>query len=231
MDDYPGDGSEMTGPGIGNEKRGMARTFPRFSLPGAHRLAAKYEFLILEVEAAELNLESTDALPLVASGRAGNDERCRNFSIVCDCLTRVFEGLGRNRVVGTGRDRSEKIVVETAEETQSAQDIRFGNQQQDRVAVEEGSAFQFVDEIAPSRRFIVVVTVLLPECFRIWLVLERSDDSTAIMGVKTKCTKEEQRQKDRYPVYIRRLAARHPRTHRETKCYFGDTFVLHLNQI
>lgn len=51
------------------------------------------------------------------------------------------------------------------------------------------------------------------------------------MGVKTKCTKEEQRQKDRYPVYIRRLAARHPRTHRETKCYFGDTFVLHLNQI
>lgn len=164
MDDYPGDGSEMTGPGIGNEKRGMARTFPRFSLPGAHRLAAKYEFLILEVEAAELNLESTDALPLVASGRAGNDERCRNFSIVCDCLTRVFEGLGRNRVVGTGRDRSEKIVVETAEETQSAQDIRFGNQQQDRVAVEEGSAFQFVDEIAPSRRFIVVVTVLLPEC-------------------------------------------------------------------
>ena len=70
MDDYPGDGSEMTGPGIGNEKRGMARTFPRFSLPGAHRLAAKYEFLILEVEAAELNLESTDALPLVASGRA-----------------------------------------------------------------------------------------------------------------------------------------------------------------
>lgn len=132
MDDYPGDGSEMTGPGIGNEKRGMARTFPRFSLPGAHRLAAKYEFLILEVEAAELNLESTDALPLVASGRAGNDERCRNFSIVCDCLTRVFEGLGRNRVVGTGRDRSEKIVVETAEETQSAQDIRFGNQQQDR---------------------------------------------------------------------------------------------------
>lgn len=128
MDDYPGDGSEMTGPGIGNEKRGMARTFPRFSLPGAHRLAAKYEFLILEVEAAELNLESTDALPLVASGRAGNDERCRNFSIVCDCLTRVFEGLGRNRVVGTGRDRSEKIVVETAEETQSAQDIRFGNQ-------------------------------------------------------------------------------------------------------
>lgn len=158
MDDYPGDGSEMTGPGIGNEKRGMARTFPRFSLPGAHRLAAKYEFLILEVEAAELNLESTDALPLVASGRAGNDERCRNFSIVCDCLTRVFEGLGRNRVVGTGRDRSEKIVVETAEETQSAQDIRFGNQQQDRVAVEEGSAFQFVDEIAPSRRFIVVVT-------------------------------------------------------------------------
>lgn len=95
MDDYPGDGSEMTGPGIGNEKRGMARTFPRFSLPGAHRLAAKYEFLILEVEAAELNLESTDALPLVASGRAGNDERCRNFSIVCDCLTRVFEGLGR----------------------------------------------------------------------------------------------------------------------------------------
>ena len=44
------------------------------------------------------------------------------------------------------------------------------------------------------------------------------------MGVKTKCTKEEQRQKDRYPVYI-------PRTHRETKCYFGDTFVLHLNQI
>ena len=181
MDDYPGDGSEMTGPGIGNEKRGMARTFPRFSLPGAHRLAAKYEFLILEVEAAELNLESTDALPLVASGRAGNDERCRNFSIVCDCLTRVFEGLGRNRVVGTGRDRSEKIVVETAEETQSAQDIRFGNQQQDRVAVEEGSAFQFVDEIAPSRRFIVVVTVLLPECFRIWLVLERSDDSTAII--------------------------------------------------
>ena len=173
MDDYPGDGSEMTGPGIGNEKRGMARTFPRFSLPGAHRLAAKYEFLILEVEAAELNLESTDALPLVASGRAGNDERCRNFSIVCDCLTRVFEGLGR--------DRSEKIVVETAEETQSAQDIRFGNQQQDRVAVEEGSAFQFVDEIAPSRRFIVVVTVLLPECFRIWLVLERSDDSTAII--------------------------------------------------
>lgn len=53
----------------------------------------------------------------------------------------------------------------------------------------------------------------------------------ACMGVKTKCTKEEQRQKDRYPVYIRRLAARHPRTHRETKCYFGDTFVLHLNQI
>ena len=51
------------------------------------------------------------------------------------------------------------------------------------------------------------------------------------MGVKTKCTKEEQRQKDRYPVYIRRLAARHPRTHRVTKCYFGDTFVLHLNQI
>ena len=93
----------------------------------------------------------------------------------------VFEGLGRNRVVGTGRDRSEKIVVETAEETQSAQDIRFGNQQQDRVAVEEGSAFQFVDEIAPSRRFIVVVTVLLPECFRIWRVLERSDDSTAII--------------------------------------------------
>ena len=99
MDDYPGDGSEMTGPGIGNEKRGKVLAIPRFSLPGAHRLAAKYEFLILEVEAAELNLESTDALPLVASGRAGNDERCRNFSIVCDCLTRVFEGLGRNRVV------------------------------------------------------------------------------------------------------------------------------------
>jgi hypothetical protein len=55
--------------------------------------------------------------------------------------------------------------------------------------------------------------------------------SIVFMGVKTKCTKEEQRQKDRYPVYIRRLAARHPRTHRETKCYFGDTFVLHLNQI
>lgn len=55
--------------------------------------------------------------------------------------------------------------------------------------------------------------------------------NAAYMGVKTKCTKEEQRQKDRYPVYIRRLAARHPRTHRETKCYFGDTFVLHLNQI
>lgn len=60
---------------------------------------------------------------------------------------------------------------------------------------------------------------------------EKTDSLLRNMGVKTKCTKEEQRQKDRYPVYIRRLAARHPRTHRETKCYFGDTFVLHLNQI
>lgn len=59
----------------------------------------------------------------------------------------------------------------------------------------------------------------------------QSTVAECFMGVKTKCTKEEQRQKDRYPVYIRRLAARHPRTHRETKCYFGDTFVLHLNQI
>lgn len=61
--------------------------------------------------------------------------------------------------------------------------------------------------------------------------VEKAKTLIAFMGVKTKCTKEEQRQKDRYPVYIRRLAARHPRTHRETKCYFGDTFVLHLNQI
>ena len=51
------------------------------------------------------------------------------------------------------------------------------------------------------------------------------------MGVKTKCTKEEQRQKDRYPVYIRRLAARHPQMRRETKCYFNVTFVLHSNEI
>ena len=124
MDDYPGDGSEMTGPGIGNEKRGMARTFPRFSLPGAHRLAAKYEFLILEVEAAELNLESTDALPLVASGRAGNDERCRNFSIVCDCLSRVFAGLGRKCVVRSSRDSSGWIVGKSVGEIHAAHDIR-----------------------------------------------------------------------------------------------------------
>jgi len=86
--------------------------------------------------------ESTDGLALVVSGRAGDDGGVARFSIVCDGRTRVFEGLGRNRVGRSGfvTVSGESRWGRLAEETQCAQDIRFGNQQQDRVAVEEGRA-------------------------------------------------------------------------------------------